>query len=88
MAPALRPDLTHVQYRILRLLGDGMDHTINELHECLDDDLGPLRNVYAHVSTLRRIIRPRGLDIISGRKRRGAIYRMVRLVGGGNPRAE
>ena len=68
--------LQPVQQRMVDVLSDGMQHTPEELHACLHDELGPLSNVRVQLSLIRRIIQPKGYDIFH----RCGYYRMVRLM--------
>jgi len=70
---------TPIQTRMLKVLSDGELHTREELHECLDDELGPLRNVAAHLTALRKRIRPTGCDILCQYLNRKFFYRLVIL---------
>lgn len=55
---------TAVETRILRLLSDGMPHTKEEVHSCLSDELGPLKNISVQLSNLRKKLRPMGQDVV------------------------
>lgn len=72
-------DLTPVERRMFELLSDGMDHTKEELHVCLSDDLARLVAVRQHLTNLRRKL-PDGVDIvcIASSSLGPARYRMVR----------
>lgn len=61
---AMRDEFTRTQSAMLSVLADGMPHTRMELHACLPDELGPLSNVWKHVTNIRKILRPRGQDIL------------------------
>lgn len=71
---------TPIQSRMLEVLSDGMPHIMDELHACLNDDLGPRSNIYYHISNLRQKLRPRGQDIICEFIRRRTYYRHVQLL--------
>lgn len=54
-----------------------------DLHKCLGDDQAKLKIVRNEVSNLRKLLRPRGLDIvceINPTGKHGIFYRMVRLM--------
>lgn len=61
---AMREGFTRTQSAMLDVLADGMPHTRMELHACLDDELGPLSNICMHISNIRKILRPKGQDIV------------------------
>lgn len=69
-----------VQSKMMDMLGDGMPHTAKELATCLHDDLAPVTNIYAHVTTLRKRLRPTGTDIVNQYMDGAYYYRLVRLV--------
>ena len=74
-------DPTPTERRILALLADGRAHTRAELLALLSDDLGAPSNVRAHVSNLRRRLRPKGEEIVCEvRYRCQVCYRHVRLL--------
>lgn len=79
-----RADFTPTQRRILDVLADGLPHTREELHGCLNDDLGTLSNLWAHVSNIRKVLRPRGEDIVCVYHLRRLCYRHVRLLANPN----
>ena len=56
--------LTPTQQRLYDVLADGKPHTMPELFECIDDNLGyPTKLLNTHVWYLRRKLNPRGLDV-------------------------
>jgi hypothetical protein len=71
---------TPVQRRMMAVLADGLPHTSRELHACLEDDLGPLRNIAAHLTAIRKVLRPRGEDILTRLGANGTTYLHVRLL--------
>lgn len=71
---------TTVAERILALLADGQPHTNKEVHGCLYDELGPVRNVRAHITNLRKILRPKGEDIVCEFYKMRYCYRHIRLL--------
>jgi len=68
---------TPTEQRIMRVLGDMMEHTYEEIRQCLFDDMGERGNVYFHITQLRAKLRPKGQDILN---RRDVGYRWVRLL--------
>jgi DNA-binding winged helix-turn-helix (wHTH) protein len=70
---------TPTQRRILAVLADWRPHSREELHACLNDDLGSLANLWAHVSNIRKALQPLGRDIVSVRCGGVACYRLVSL---------
>lgn len=73
---------TPVQLKMLEVLSDGRPHTKEELHACLADELGPLRNICAHITGIRKQLQRRGEDIecIAPAKGRRTMYRHIRLL--------
>lgn len=73
-------DLTPTQRRMMAVLGDGMIHSKQELHACLNDDMAQVELVVCHISLLRKRIGPIGQDVVYVNGRAGMGYRLVRLV--------
>jgi hypothetical protein len=71
-----------IRESMLRLLGDGMAHTREELHALC----GPsnMEVINDHISDLRKLLRPKGEDIICVLYKRKIAYRWVRLIGSAN----
>lgn len=69
-----------VQQRMMKVLSDGVAHRREELHACLHDELGPMRNISAHLVMLRRQLRPLGQSISCTRLDGQIYYCLVRLV--------
>jgi hypothetical protein len=61
------------------ILQDGRVHTIKELYTCLYDDLAPERNVHAHVTAIRKQLRPIGQDVLCNRPNGETVFRIVLL---------
>ena len=78
------PSFTPTQSRILRVLSDGRRHSRKEIHGCLVDELGELSNIQAHLSNIRKKLRPIGEDIICEFYQRTIYYRHVRLLASSN----
>ncbi len=76
-----RVKFTPTEQRMLAVLADGLPHTRQELHACLVDDMGPLSNIQMHLSSIRRMLRGQGEDVVCELK--GKIYyRHVKLLNG------
>lgn len=71
---------TPIQQRMLIVLSDGLPHPREELHACLDDELSPYSAIKAHLSSIRKILRPKGQDIICEIVHRRNMYRQIRLL--------
>lgn len=72
--------MTPTQQRMYTLLSDGDFHSNEELHKCMVDELAEVLVVRMHVSNLRRVLWPTGLDIVS-RSRDGVKgYYLVRRI--------
>jgi DNA-binding winged helix-turn-helix (wHTH) protein len=78
-----RRSFTPIEARIIQVLSDGMAHTRQELHQCLDDDLSRLSSIQFHISNIRRKLRGRGEDVVCVLD--GTIkYRHIRLIRSSN----
>lgn len=76
---------TPTQLKILDLLSDGMPHLRKEIHECLWDEQGALGNIRPHISAIRKVLRPKGEDIVCELTyQRRLCYRHVRLLASAN----
>lgn len=73
-------EFTGVRKKMVELLSDGLPHTRQELHACLSDELGPLSNIRAHLSIMRKKLRTIGEDILCEFVGRKLHYRLVRLL--------
>jgi hypothetical protein len=73
---------TPTQQRIIDLLSDGMPHDRYEIFGCLDDNLSKLSAIWFHMSSIRRVVRPRGEDILCVLFDRKIHYQHVKLLCG------
>lgn len=71
---------TPVQRKMMDILRDGLPHTREELHGCLYDEMGPVSNIRHHLTGIRKILRPRGEDVITELVNRNTYHRWVRLL--------
>lgn len=71
------PDWTPTQKRMLAVLADGKPHRRKELHACLCDEMGPLSNIRAHLTHIRKRLRPLGMDIVCQLSGSFVCYRWV-----------
>jgi len=69
-----------VQQRMLDVLSDGLSHTPKELQACLHDELGSVSNIHAHLTGLRKNLRPKGSDVLCELLNGSTTYRQVRVV--------
>lgn len=69
-----------IQQRMLEVLSDGLPHTPLELHACLDDELGPVRNIRAHLTAIRKKLLTKGQTIVGYYHLGKVHYRHVRLL--------
>lgn len=69
-----------VQAKMLDVLSDGKSHAVEELHACLNDDLGPIDNVCAHITHLKKVLNPQGKDILMTKALGYRAYILVRIV--------
>jgi DNA-binding winged helix-turn-helix (wHTH) protein len=72
--------LSPVQRKMLEVLADGERHKRSDLHACLWDDKGPLSNVHAHISAIRKHLQHRGESIVCELYNGTLHYRHVRLL--------
>ena len=72
--------LSHVQQKMLAVLSDGLPHHRSELHACLWDDQGPIGNIKPHLNMIRKVLRPKGEDIVCIFLHRRICYRHIRLL--------
>ena len=73
-------DFTPTQRRILLVLSDGMPHPFAELLACLPDELSDISALRMMLSKMRKVLRPRGEDIICQHLYHSHQYRHVRLL--------
>lgn len=77
----LLDEVTNTQRKLLDALADGLPHRQGELRLALGSggyaSRGMLR---VHLSNLRKVLRPRGQDIICEWHRRSFCYRWVKLL--------
>ena len=77
----MKSEFTPTQRAMLEVLKDGRPHTKAELHACLPDELGRLNSIAPHLSAIRKVLRPRGQDVLCEYRDRARFYRWVRLLG-------
>ncbi len=68
---------TPIQRAMLDVLADGHPHTREELHACLYDDMGAMSNIRAHLTNLRKKLRPAGRDVACERVNGIVRYRLL-----------
>ena len=73
-------EFTPIQRAMLKVLSDGQAHTRKELHRCLSDRLGPLTNIAVHLVGIRKVLRPKGEDILCIIENGESKYSHVRIV--------
>lgn len=73
-------EFTPTEQRILKLLSDGQRHKRKEIHACLFDELSELKTIRYHICMMRKVLRPKGEDIICEMYMGGLYYRHVRLL--------
>jgi len=73
-------EFTPTQTKILRVLSDGLPHKLPEVMACLDELTKRPNSLHRHLSSMRKILRPRGEDIICQFVSRQRQYRHVRLL--------
>ena len=71
---------TETESKMLQVLSDGMPHRREELHACLWDEAGCLKNICIHISRLRKKLRSKGQHIVCEYADRTYHYRHIRLL--------
>ena len=71
---------TKTQARIFEVVRDGLPHQRTELLAAMEDTESTYRNVAVHVVAIRKLLRPKGQDIICELRNRRIYYRYVRLM--------
>jgi hypothetical protein len=71
---------SNIQYKIVKMLSDGMRHTKEELATCLTNGKGPPEGIEPHITSIRKQLRPLGQDIICEVYNRKTHYRHVILL--------
>jgi hypothetical protein len=72
--------LQPIQIKMLDVLSDGLPHSRKELHACLSDPMVDMAAIRVHICHIRKVLRPRGQDIVCELKHRKIHYRHVRLL--------
>lgn len=78
----MKPPFTPTERRILVLLGDGLPHTKEEIHGCLNDELQPLTSIHVHIMAIRAKL-PVDTEIICqlvGGNSKSHAFRLIRVV--------
>jgi DNA-binding winged helix-turn-helix (wHTH) protein len=66
--------------KILRILSDGEEHAIAELHACLwDAEQGPQNNVMAHITRIRKALVGQRWTILQVGKQHDLRYQVVQF---------
>jgi len=73
---------TPTQQRIMDVLRDGEPHRREELWACLEDPLASIQNIRPHLTAMRKVLRPRGEDVLCVWVNRRFCYRWVRILSG------
>ena len=68
------------QQRMYDVLSDGFPHSVDELWECLNDELAPRKNISPHVTGLRSALRPMGYGVHCDESSRPPTYALVRFL--------
>lgn len=75
------PRFTPTQQAMLQVLSDGMPHRKEDLYACLPEGYySDIRVVTVHVSNLRKLLKPQGMDIVCEYRYGVYMYRQVRLL--------
>lgn len=75
-----KADRKPIQEQMRELLADGQPHTRAELHACLWDEEGPMKNIQPHITFLRKTLRPKGEEILCELRGYSICYRHVKLL--------
>jgi hypothetical protein len=71
---------TPSQQRLIDVLSDGLPHDREELRQALGDDQLTNKNLSDHIILLRRVVRPRGEEIVCELWDGSPHYRHVRFL--------
>jgi hypothetical protein len=71
---------TPTQQRMLNLLSDGLPHSREAMLECLQDEHCSPTGHLAHLTAIRKVLRPKGEDVLCEYRQRRPFYRHVRLL--------
>ena len=76
--------MTKTEHRLYLTLSGGTFCSREELHKCLEDPMSDFPiTMQVHLSRLRKVLRLRGLDVVSRRSDSGVWgYIMVRMMAG------
>lgn len=77
--PSPQPVFTQTESRILNVLADGKPHKKKELIDCLMDEMSDKTNLWRHIHSLRKKIRPYGGSILCVFHMRQFCYQRVKL---------
>lgn len=66
--------------KMLEVLSDGLPHTREELHACLFDELGAMKNISKYLTMMRKYLAPKGMGILTQFINRRMCYRQVRFL--------
>ena len=73
-------EFTPTQARLFNVVSDGLPHQRAELLEAMQDSESTYRAVAVHMVAIRKVLRPKGQDIICELRNRRIYYRYVRLM--------
>jgi hypothetical protein len=77
-------EFTPTQSKILAVLSDGNPHPFKELLDCLPDNMSEVTALREMLRKMRKVLRPRGEDIICQHVNHSHRYRHVRLLHSAN----
>lgn len=72
-------DMLPTEERLYNVFLDGINHTEEELHNCLEDEASSNITLQTWISKLRRKLIPHRLHILRTREGSRNYYRMVRM---------
>ena len=73
-------EFTGIKGKMMAVLSDGYVHPVADLFACLEDELAPVSNIAAHLTAIRKVIRPEGYDVACHRNGQGTCYVLVRMI--------
>jgi hypothetical protein len=73
-------NFTPTEYRIMEVLQDGLPHTREEIHGCLQDELSSLDAIKPHICSLRPKLEKQKLGILNTRLQGRKCYQLIGLV--------
>lgn len=75
-----RKEFTPAQERILAILSDGQLHLKSEVLKALEDDQADYMALWQQLCKMRKVLRPKGQDIMTTQYQRKTYCRHIRML--------